>query len=164
MHVAGLRSPYEKVGGLYYFGRMLDKIRLHARGELPGTYAEQLGTGFDGRCARLLHVNYAELVDRVALDPERHAADGNIAKDDEEILRWCHVRGYSPTDEEIEVWNEFMRKRGWNDDDSARVRRRLEETGYGDRKDIETMFDFIDLDEGREPHDWSQKAEMQKSD
>jgi hypothetical protein len=29
-----LRSPPEKVGGLVHFGRMLDKIRLHARGEL----------------------------------------------------------------------------------------------------------------------------------
>ena len=30
----GLRSPYEKVGGLFYFGRMVDKIRNHAKGEL----------------------------------------------------------------------------------------------------------------------------------
>jgi hypothetical protein len=26
------RSPYDVVGGLVYFPRMLDKIRLHARG------------------------------------------------------------------------------------------------------------------------------------
>ena len=29
------RSPAEKIGGLVYFGRMLDKIRAHAKGELP---------------------------------------------------------------------------------------------------------------------------------
>ena len=30
-----LRSPSERVGGLFYFGRMLDKIRQHAKRELP---------------------------------------------------------------------------------------------------------------------------------
>jgi Domain of unknown function (DUF5069) len=38
MQVEGLRSPYEKVGGLVYFGRMLDKIRLFAKDELPSEY------------------------------------------------------------------------------------------------------------------------------
>jgi hypothetical protein len=28
--IPGLRSPYERVGRLVYFGRLLDKIRLHA--------------------------------------------------------------------------------------------------------------------------------------
>jgi len=34
-HVSGLRSCYAKVGRFVYFGRMLDKIRLHAAGRLP---------------------------------------------------------------------------------------------------------------------------------
>jgi len=42
----GLRSPYDKVGGLFYFGRMLDKIRRHDRGELPLEYEVNLGRGF----------------------------------------------------------------------------------------------------------------------
>jgi hypothetical protein len=42
MKVPGLRSLYEKVGGIVYFGRMLDKIRLHASGRLPEGY--NLGT------------------------------------------------------------------------------------------------------------------------
>ena len=29
-----MRSPNEKVGGLYHFGRMMDKIRLHLRDQL----------------------------------------------------------------------------------------------------------------------------------
>ena len=33
MHVEDLRSPYDRIGGLFYFGRMLDKIRLKARDE-----------------------------------------------------------------------------------------------------------------------------------
>ena len=40
-----LRSPSEKVGGLFYFRRMLDKIRLHAKGELPSDYHANLGKG-----------------------------------------------------------------------------------------------------------------------
>jgi len=45
-----LRSPSEKIGGLFYFGRMLDKIRLHAKGELPSDYHANLGVGFDEKC------------------------------------------------------------------------------------------------------------------
>ena len=30
MKVENLRSPYVKTGELYYFARMIDKIRLHA--------------------------------------------------------------------------------------------------------------------------------------
>ena len=33
-NIPGLRSTYAKVGRLVYFGRMLDKIRLHAAGQL----------------------------------------------------------------------------------------------------------------------------------
>jgi gluconokinase len=35
MNVTGLRSPHDKTGGIVYFGRMIDKIRLHAEGRLP---------------------------------------------------------------------------------------------------------------------------------
>lgn len=39
------KSAYDRVGGMYYFARMLDKIRLHARGELRSDFHENLGTG-----------------------------------------------------------------------------------------------------------------------
>src|SRR5438105_3237790 len=65
MNVPGLRSPYEKVGGIFYFGRMLDKIRLHAAGKLPEEYRNNLGTGFDGRAAGFLQIEYPALVERV---------------------------------------------------------------------------------------------------
>jgi len=38
MKVPGLRSAYDEVGGIVYFGRMLDKIRLKAKGQLPTDY------------------------------------------------------------------------------------------------------------------------------
>jgi hypothetical protein len=136
----GLRSPFAKVGGFVYFGRMLDKIRAHAKAPLPEDYKENLGKGFDERCARFLGVDYGDLVDRVK-------EDGS----DEEILEWCFTKGRKPGDEEIYVWNEFMRKRGWNDEASETLKRRKKEAGMAGRSEIETMFAFIDADEGRPP-------------
>lgn len=140
MNVPGLRSPHEKVGGIVYFGRMLDKIRLNAAGQLPADYQPNLGTGFDERATRFLWVEYPALVERVK--------EGGH---NEEILEWCCQRGRKPSDEEVEVWNEFMRKRGWNDEASPRLAQRKAEGGFGDRDDIQTFFDYIDLDEGRDP-------------
>ncbi len=137
----GLRSPCEKVGGLVYFGRMLDKIRSHATGELPPDYQANLGKGFDGSCVRLLEVDYDQLVER--------AKQGGT---DDEILRWCFSMGRQPSDDEIRVWNEFMRKRGWNDEVSETLERRKKEAGMAGRSEIETMFAFIDADEGRSPN------------
>jgi hypothetical protein len=66
-YVPGLRSVYVKVGRFVYFGRMLDKIRLHAAGRLPADYIENLGDAkmmLDGRCCRFLGVAYTPLRDR----------------------------------------------------------------------------------------------------
>jgi len=134
----GLRSPSSKVGGIVHFGRMLDKIRAHGRGELPADYQPNLGKGFDGRCVKLLGVDYNRLVERVK--------QGGT---DEEVLQWCFNAGCKPSEEEIYVWNEFMRKFGWNDQGSEILNRRKKEAGMSDREDIETMFGFIDADEGR---------------
>jgi gluconokinase len=133
-----VRSPGSKVQGLVYFGRMLDKIRVHAKGELPEEYQSNLGERFDRKCVDLLQVDYGDLVERVK--------EGGT---DEEILDWCFARGRKPPEDEIHVWNEFMRKRGWNDDLSETLTRRKKEAGMAERAEINTMFDFIDADEGR---------------
>ena len=133
-----VRSPGAKVGELVYFGRMLDKIRAHAKGELPGEYQPNLGKGFDRSCLDLLQIDYGELVERV-----------KEGETDEKILDWCFSRGRKPSESEIHVWNEFMRKRGWKDKLSETLSRRKEEAGMAGRSDILTMFDFIDADEGR---------------
>jgi hypothetical protein len=133
-----LRSPSEKVGGLFYFGRMLDKIRLHAKGELPSDYHANLGRGFDEKCVTFLRINYDELVEWV----KRGGTD-------EEILQWCFDNGRRPTEDDVYVWNEFMRKRGWNDEVSEILERRKNEAGMSNRSDIRTSFQFIDADEGR---------------
>ena len=142
--ITGLRSPYTKVGRLVFFGRMLDKIRLHAAGQLPPDYVVNLGDTkpgmFDTRCSSFLRVRFAELQARVLA--------GGLT--DEQLLAWCHERGGPRTDEDCLVWNHFMMKRGWRDDANPRLRQRIAEGGF-ESKPIMTMFDYIDFDEGRDP-------------
>jgi hypothetical protein len=133
-----VRSPAAKVGGLVYFGRMLDKIRAHAKGELPAEYQPNLGIGFDAKCCTFLHIDYAELATRV-----REGAN------DTDILEWALTTGRRPNDDEITMWNEFMRKFAWRDHASETLARRKRDAGMESRADIETMFQFIDADEGR---------------
>ena len=133
-----VRSPAAKLGGLFYFGRMLDKIRVHAKGELPEDYQPNLGKGFDAKCCAFLHLDYAEVAARVK-------AGGT----DAEILEWALTTGRRPNEIEIEMWNEFMRKFGWRDHAAEILARRKREAGMEDRAEIETMFQFIDADEGR---------------
>ncbi|HLP08872.1 MAG TPA: DUF5069 domain-containing protein [Opitutaceae bacterium] len=142
-NVPGLRSPYDKVGRLVYFGRMLDKIRLHAAGRLPPEWVANIGENvprfFDARCCRFLGVRHVDLAARTL--------QGGT---DEEILAWAHERGAPRSDEDCTVWNGFMMKLGWRDEASERLRIRAAECGLADAK-VDTMFDLIELDEGRPP-------------
>jgi hypothetical protein len=137
--IPGLRSPFDEVGGIVYFGRMIDKIRLHQAGKLPAEYVPNLGKGFDARCVHFLHISYQALVDRVA----------EISASDEELLEWACKNGERPDDEDIEVWNGFMTKRGWNDSGAETLLKRKAESGFPGREDIRTIFQYIDADEGR---------------
>ncbi|MDI1248712.1 MAG: DUF5069 domain-containing protein [Lacunisphaera sp.] len=138
--VPGLRSPYAKVGRLVYFGRMLDKIRLQAGQNLPADYQANLGKGFDARCCTFLRVSHAELTARVLA--------GGL--DDAQLLGWGHERGGARTDEDCEVWNGFMMKRGWRDAGAEVLTKRIRESAL-EAAPIQTMFDYLDFDEGRDP-------------
>lgn len=139
--IPGLRSPAAQVRGIVYFGRMLDKLRLAAAGKLPAEWQAMRGTvsnkTFDARCCQFLGVNYAAL--------EAEALKGGS---DEELLAWAFANGRQPSEEEIEVWNGFMTKRGWRDASTQRLNERLAEIGLLPGT-VQTMFEFIDLDEGR---------------
>lgn len=139
--VPGLRSPYEQVGGLYAFGRMLDKIRLAATNQLPADYHSFLGAKnprtLDGRCCRFLHIDYAAL-----------AALVKEGRSDEELITWAFANGRRPADEEIEIWNAFLRKRGWRDEASPYLREVIVKEGFAPEAAL-TFFDFMDIDEGR---------------
>lgn len=140
--IPGLRSPFDQVNGLVYFGRMLDKIRLAAAGQLPPDWQAPRGTAmkgsFDWRCCQFLKIDYAAL--------EAETLKGG--QSDAELLAWAFQHGRQPDDQEIEVWNAFMTKRGWRDAGTARLNERLAEIGLPPGT-VTTMFEFIDLDEGR---------------
>ena len=136
-------SDHIETKGLIYFARMLDKIRLKARGELPSDYftgVDEDPTMFDARCTRFLNINYDELVDRTLKGGSN-----------EEILEWCFEKGRKPGDEEILTWNSFLMKRGWRDDASADLQAAKGRSGLGDRGDIQTWVDLHDAEEGRKP-------------
>jgi len=131
-------SPYETFNGLVYFPRMTDKIRLHAAGSLSEDYVPNLGKGFDLRCCSLLGIDYSEF-----------SASVSQGLSDEEAWDWIAIHGKIPTEEQIEVWSGFMTRRGWRDDLVEILERRKKEGGFEKRSDIQTMFDYIDLDEKR---------------
>jgi len=133
------RSVYDKTGGLVYFARLVDKIRLHAAGDLGPDYIENLGGGFDGRCCAFLGVKYEDL--------KKQTLTGAT---DDALFQWCCAHGRRPTDDEIADWNDFMIKRGWRDSASGRLQSRIKEAKFEHRAhEILTMFDFIEADEGR---------------
>jgi gluconokinase len=137
------RSAYDRTGGLVYFARMLHKIRLLAAGELPPDYHENLGTGFDARCCSLFGIAYFQLFARV-----------NQGGDDDEILEWCQTTGTRLSNEQILVWNKFMEKRGWRDEDDGstqELQAYKAGSGLSDRDDLLTFFDYYEVDEGRKP-------------
>lgn len=123
-----------------YFPRMLDKIRLHARGELPEDYHANLGKPkrADGACTNFLRTNYNVLCQRVA--------KGGT---DEEILEWCYQNGRRLNAGDLTVWNSFISKLGWNDFATPRLEEEKEKYGITHRTDIATIPELIDLDEKR---------------
>jgi len=132
------KSPSEMVGGLRYFGRMLDKIRLRARGDLHSDYHANLGhrKAADGVMCNFLRIDYEQLRQRVL--------EGGS---DEEILEWCFVQGHRPNEMQVRVWNAFAEKLGWRDPAARTVARVNQRLGLGG--ELATIFECIDADEGR---------------
>ncbi|MFL6526584.1 MAG: DUF5069 domain-containing protein [Chthoniobacterales bacterium] len=134
------KGPKEMTQGMIYFPRMLDKIRLHARGELGEEYLENFGAAraADGVCCNFLRIDHAKL--------REHVEQGGT---DEEILEWCFKNGRRLNEGDLIVWNGFALKLGWRDRVTPLLERRKAEMGISDRADILTIPDLIDYDEGR---------------
>jgi hypothetical protein len=138
MKIEGLRSPRQKVAGLFHLGRMLDKIRLFQAGRLPPDYHPNLGlsVGLDGHLCGFLGVAFEAVSARV-----------NQGGTDDEIAEWCFCRGLRPSKIQTRVWNEFARKFGWNDAAARFIARTKAEGGLADRADLVTAFELIDFRE-----------------
>ena len=139
MKIEGISGCFEKTYGMFYFARMCSKIRLHAHGMLPQEYQEMLGHGFDGRTCRYLRVRYEDV-----------RAEVLQGKPDTEVLDWCFDHGRALTEEEVLIYNSFMSKRGWHDDESDEfIPEMIKQYGLKDNGSLLTDFDLIEMDEGR---------------
>lgn len=132
------KSPLVEVGGIPYFVRMCDKIRLHAKGDLPADYIANLGGGFDKWTCEYLRVEYSYLVEKVR---------GGMG--DAQALEWAVSMGGARSASEREWWLSFMRNRGYKDDFSELLAKRKLQMGLAERDDIVNFFGLIDADEGR---------------
>lgn len=130
-------SPFQQVGGLYYFSRMCDKIRLFQSGELLEVYHKNLGKAMDLWTCQLLGVKYEDL--------SKQVIEGLT---DEEALDWAMTTGGEPQDYEIKWWNSYMRNFGFQDDAAEKLALRIAESSLEDRG-IKTFFEYIDADEKR---------------
>jgi hypothetical protein len=138
-----LRSPREILGDYVILPRLIDKVRLHARGTLPEEYVGQLlmpAPALDGRFLAF-----------TGLDAERLRNAILSARTDDEVLAWVerHARPHSDAE-----------KRAWAQDIVAyrpspdRVHLRRERyPAVAAKVDVGaiSVFDLIDLDEGRLP-------------
>ena len=139
MKIEGLKGCYEKTRGLFYFARMCSKIRLHAAGKLPEDYHGMLGKGFDGRTCRYLSVRHGDVTAQVL-----------AGRSDAEVLEWCQATGRRLTDEQVLIYNSFMSKRGWRDDETdGFIPDMIRHYGLKDGGSVITDFDLIEMDEGR---------------
>lgn len=131
-------SPKAELEGLVYLPRLLDKIRLHARGLLRSDLHANLGKGMDGWLCEFLRIPYEDL-----------KAEVLAGRTDQEVLAWCREQGRDLNEVDLLVWRSFALKLGWNDHLSELLVRRKAESGLQDRDDIQTMPHYIDADEGR---------------
>lgn len=132
------RSPHDEIEGIPYFPRLCHKVRLHAAGKLHPQYQGNLGGASDLWTCQFLGVDYAGLAEQVC-----------AGMSDAEALAWAREKGGARPDCEVAWWKAFMRTRGFRDDLAERLVTRKEESGFAERADIQTFFDYIDADEGR---------------
>ena len=130
------RSPYDDLGGITFLPRSIDKMRAFIA-STAGAYNAK--TGYSTSLFELLGVSADELEQIVRENPT-----------DEAVL--AALRARKPLSEsEITDWNRRSINRTPTDDAGwARHWKQLEDAGYGDRKDVRTMYDRLDLDDGRE--------------
>jgi hypothetical protein len=143
------RSPYEKLGGINFLPRSIDKGRAEIAGTL-GEYVWRIG-----RSERMLEF--------LGIGPEDFINALRTRPTDDEVWSWVQDHMLPRTPAEIADHNEAQATAEPNKDgdtwDWPRFREFLEEIGQSHRTDIRRHFDRLDLDEGREvPHggrtDW----------
>ena len=134
------RSPYEKIGGLVFLGRTIDKIRLKAAGQLRPDFFKLMGDGYDARIMGYLDLDYAKFAEFVL-----------SGTSDDECWHYCVQHGRKLKELEVLIWNDFAAKRGWRDSASGLLEKFKTESGLAARNDLQTFFEYWEVDEGRKP-------------
>ncbi|HAP38442.1 MAG TPA: DUF5069 domain-containing protein [Nitrospira sp.] len=138
-----LRSPRERLGGYVILPRLIDKVRLHAQGFLPEPYVPFLlrsGLPLDGRFLAF-----------TGLQPEALREAVLLRNDDRDILAWVTQEAMLHGPQDIEVWSHALEQLR-PDRVLARFLGRLSPE-LAKQVDFtqQTLFDVIDMDEGRRP-------------
>ena len=138
-----IRSPRKKLGGYVFLPRLIDKIRLHARGELPKEYiGNLLGKGYalDNR-----------FVEFTGLDGEKLREAILASKRDSEVLAWVEMNAIHHTEEEKKSW--IRQIEAYRPGPEALELRKKNYPELSAKTDIGALnaFDMIDMDEGRLP-------------
>jgi hypothetical protein len=134
------RTPYEKIGGLMFLGRTIDKIRLKAAGQLRPDFFALMGDGYDGRLMKYLNLEYPKFAEFVL-----------SGASNDECWQYCVRHGRKLSDVDLLIWNDFAAKRGWKDAVSELLEKFKAESGLAERRDIQTFFEYWEVDEGRKP-------------
>jgi len=138
-----IRSPREKLGGYVFLPRLIDKVRLHARGALPREYIGNLlgkGNVLDNR-----------LVEFTGLEGEKLREAILASKTDKEVLAWVEKNAIRRTEEEKEFW--IRQIEAYRPGPEALDARKKNYPELSAKTDIGALnaFDMIDMDEGRLP-------------
>ncbi len=142
-----LRSPRETLGGYVILPRLIDKVRLKSRGELPDAYLPNLlrktdpNTGLfplDGRFLLFTEIGAEELETAILHSP-----------DDAAVLAWIEAHGRKRSDQEKEEWRRTVEAAPASETRTAHRKRSYPTLAH--RSDIGDLspFDLIDLDEER---------------
>ena len=142
-----LRSPRETLGGYVILPRLIDKIRLKSRGELPENYLPNLlrplapEIGFyplDGRLLAFMEVDPSELEAAILR-----------SSDDASVLDWIDSHERKRSESEKEEWRRSIEEAPVDETRTAHRKRTYPNLAH--RPDIGELspFDLIDLDEGR---------------
>ncbi len=142
-----LRSPRESLGGFVILPRLIDKVRLRAKGLLPEEYHQNLLRPVDPQSG--LYPLDGRFLAFTGLDPAALEAAILRLPDDQAVLSWVLERSIHRTIQEKNAWQESLETAPPDEKRTAHRRRTYPSLAH--RPDIGALspFDLIDLDEGR---------------
>lgn len=128
------RSPRVRLGGFALLPRCLDKGRAQLQGK-NGEY--HFNCPLDQRFINFVRVSADALKEQLAQ-----------GKGDGEILEWIEANAkHKPTAWEIEAWSTYQENKGAGDVEFREFMQGMHSEIAPLRKDIETLFELLDLDD-----------------